>query len=172
MVETRAKRPIDSLAEDHIAVIAQLNRLREAGAKLTSVTENQVDEAKIAIGEVATFLATELELHLRKEEEALFPPLENVIGASGGPTAVMRYEHVDLREQNQELQKLVADFDDAEKTLQNIKKLEGTIVHIYNVLTQHIHKEDFILFPMANDALKPQDMEKVATKMIELEASR
>ena len=172
MVETKAKRPTDSLREDHVTVIAQLNRLRDASGKLTSVSKSQVDEAKVAIGEVAVFLAKELELHLRKEEEALFPPLEAMIGANGGPTAVMRYEHEDLRAKNKELQSLVADFGDAEKTQQNTHGLQGTISHIYEVLTQHIHKEDYILFPMANDALKPQDLEKVASKMRELDGGR
>lgn len=172
MVETKSKKPTEWLSEDHIEVVAQLNRLKSAGGKLTGISGTAAEEARRDISEVAAFLASELELHLRKEEEALFPSLEAVTGAGGGPTTVMLYEHEDLRAKNQELQGFVAGFGDAEKTARNVQKLQGTISYIYEVLTQHIHKEDYILFPMAEDALTPEAMEQVAAKMRDIHAQR
>lgn len=177
-METITNSVTESLRKDHIAVLAELARLREAGDKLTSGSDAEVGAAKQTIGEVAAFLHKELEIHLRKEEEALFPALEAVIGSQGGPTVVMRYEHVDMRADSQALWELSADPakglgtpDDAEKTRQNIQKIQNTIAHIYDLLTQHIHKEDFILFNMADDMLSPGAVHTVLAKSQEIDAA-
>ncbi|MBI2864027.1 MAG: hemerythrin domain-containing protein [Chloroflexi bacterium] len=168
-METTTNSATGTLRQDHIAVLAELGRLSDAGRQLTSQSEAEAGEARRVIGEVADFLAKELEIHLQKEEEALFPPMEEVIGSGGGPIAVMRYEHVDMRADSQALGELAADLVDAEKASQNVRKLQGTITHLCDLLTQHIHKEDFILFNMADDMLSGQAADEVLAKMAEIE---
>ncbi len=52
--------------------------------------ETGVDsEALSAVGAVTQLLETDLGLHLRKEEEVLFPALAACLGQGGGPIGVM-----------------------------------------------------------------------------------
>ncbi|MDO8670052.1 MAG: hemerythrin domain-containing protein [Dehalococcoidia bacterium] len=171
-METRTPSATGTLRQDHIAVLDGLRRLAAAGSKITSKSETEVSEARQTISEIAAFLGTELELHLQKEEGALFPPMEAVMGTGGGPVAVMRYEHVDMRADSKALQDLASDFGDAAKALQNTPKLQGTIDHLCDLLTQHIHKEDAMLFAMADDMLSPIAVQEALAKMKQLDAAK
>jgi hemerythrin-like domain-containing protein len=92
------------------------------------------------------------ERHLGQEETVLFPLLERFLGASGGPTAVMRMEHQQMRSLFGELGRALEGAD-ADAFL-------GGADTLLVLIQQHNTKEEQILYPMA-DRLLGGDAESV-----------
>ena len=91
---------------------------------------------------------TEMLAHFGVEEEVLFPAFEQRTGMAGGPTAVMRMEHVQMRTLLEQLQRAL----DA-GSLDDFLGLGETL----NVLVQqHNMKEEQMLYPMCDRALGDQ----------------
>ncbi len=88
-----------------------------------------------------------LHRHIAWEEEILFPLFENATGMKeGGPTAVMREEHRQIKEALERIHKKVQVKDpnsDQEEAL------------LWRVLKEHNDKEESILYP-AIDRLVPE----------------
>ncbi|MER2562296.1 MAG: hemerythrin domain-containing protein [Myxococcaceae bacterium] len=108
--------------------------------------ENAAAEGKWeqAARTTARFVAL-VELHLRSEEETLFPAFEDKTGMRTGPTAMMRLEHGQMRSLLGSLSAAVAarsgdDFAGAAETL-------------LVLMQQHNLKEENILYPMCDRAL-------------------
>ncbi len=89
--------------------------------------------------------------HFLNEEEGLFPLFEEKTGMQGGPTQVMRGEHVELRE----LLQRIGDAVQAE----NRDEALGTAETFFLFLQQHNVKEEQVLYPMADQALQGSQQE-------------
>ncbi len=85
--------------------------------------------------------------HLRREEEVLFPAFEEATGMVGGPTAVMRSEHEQMRAVIEQLADAVAQRDGA--------RALGLTESYMVLVQQHNMKEEQILYPMADQHLDP-----------------
>ncbi len=83
--------------------------------------------------------------HLAREEEILFPAFEEATGQAGGPTAVMRMEHEQMRALFGQLEVAVTS-EDADRFL----GLSDTLMVL---IQQHNMKEEQILYPMSDQAL-------------------
>ncbi|OYY93553.1 MAG: hemerythrin HHE cation-binding protein [Hydrogenophilales bacterium 28-61-23] len=83
--------------------------------------------------------------HFAREESVLFPAFEARTGMSHGPTAVMRGEHVEMRETLQAMGQAIAKRD-ADAYL-------GLSETMLMLMRQHNLKEEQILYPMADQAL-------------------
>lgn len=103
--------------------------------------EGDLDAARAAYAEFETTLAQ----HLSMEETVLFPEFEAHSGITGGPTAVMRMEHAQMRALLAQMQQALdggelGDFLGMGETL--------------NVLIQqHNMKEEQMLYPICDRAL-------------------
>jgi iron-sulfur cluster repair protein YtfE (RIC family) len=86
--------------------------------------------------------------HLAREEEVLFPDFEARTGMTGGPTAVMRAEHVQIQEALQAMAEALVRRD-ADGYL-------GLSETLLMLTRQHNMKEEQILYPMADQALEAQ----------------
>ena len=84
--------------------------------------------------------------HFSNEEDGLFPLFEEKTGMQGGPTQVMRGEHVELRELLQRIGDAVRGKDQDEAL--------GTAETFFLFLQQHNVKEEQVLYPMADQALQ------------------
>jgi len=86
-----------------------------------------------------------MERHFTMEEGVLFPAFEQRTGMTGGPTQVMRMEHMQMRQ-------LFADMDEAvgEKDKEKYLGLSETLLM---VMQQHNSKEEQIVYTMADQAL-------------------
>jgi len=108
--------------------------------------------------------------HHAKEEDLLFPALENRgIPRDGGPIAVMLMEHVRGRE-------FVKQIADALEGVQNEdeaarEQLLHAADEFFGLLPHHIYKEDNILYPMGDNVLTEEDQGKLHTQYCEV-ASR
>ncbi len=86
-----------------------------------------------------------VELHFAMEEEVLFPRFEEVTGHAGGPTAVMRDEHAQMRAVLADMDLAIEDGETA-----------GFLDHAETLLVltqQHNLKEEQILYPMMDEVL-------------------
>lgn len=93
--------------------------------------------------------------HHRKEEGVLFQTMtEHGMPAQGGPIGVMLYEHDEGRAYTQGMREAAEKLQagDTASKADVIANARGYA----DLLTQHIHKEDNILFPMA-DRVIPAD---------------
>ena len=86
-----------------------------------------------------------MHLHFRAEEEALFPAFEQITGTTGGPTEVMRQEHVRMRE-------LLATLSTAAEAASD-EDFFGAGDTLVVFMEQHNRKEEGILYPMCDDRI-------------------
>jgi hemerythrin-like domain-containing protein len=152
--------PVEALTQDHDEALRRL-RVLDTGAR--GLSEGGDSEALKMVTQVLEFLDTDIRQHMRLEEEALFPVLERRIGGGGGPIAVMLGEHEDLWAKVAELQQAVAalNTNGGVQQQQQAARVAGYIVQL---LEAHIHKENTILFPMAQQALTPEEIAEVCRK--------
>jgi hemerythrin-like domain-containing protein len=109
--------------------------------------------------------------HHGKEENILFKAMVAAgFPRHGGPVAVMLMEH-DMGRQH-----VTALGELAEKkapwTAEDRQQLADAAYRYANLLRQHIHKEDAILYPMAEQRLPPEVMEQVSADCERFEAER
>jgi iron-sulfur cluster repair protein YtfE (RIC family) len=138
-------------------------------------------------------MATRLLRHARKEDEALFPAIEQALGlpvaspsgAGDGPTAVMREEHRVIHERSWLFRETLRELNEIEHPAivaggARLRTLTGggadaatlaeageTIEALHDL---HFGKEEDILFPMAREALSRDALAAVAERMAAIEA--
>jgi hemerythrin-like domain-containing protein len=95
-----------------------------------------------------------LDAHLAMEEEVLFPSFEQETGMTGGPTAMMRAEHRELRA-------LLRRVEDA-LTHRETDAWLGSSEMLRILAQQHDMKEEGVLYPMMDRALAGQQEELLA----------
>jgi iron-sulfur cluster repair protein YtfE (RIC family) len=88
--------------------------------------------------------------HFDREEGVLFPAFEERTGMTGGPTAVMRDEHAQMRDVLDAMAAAVASQDQPAYL-----SLSETLLML---MRQHNMKEERILYPMADQALEARDL--------------
>ena len=100
----------------------------------------------------------ELERHIIWEEDILFPVFERKTGIKdGGPTSVMRMEHVQIKNHLQEIQKKLH-----KKKIRNPCKEEADL---FKMLESHNQKEENILYPGIDDLTSEQEKEQMVKQM-------
>lgn len=85
--------------------------------------------------------------HFRMEENALFPALQ-AAGGPSGPVQMMLMEHVQMNELIGDMAAALAD--------KNEEKYNGLSETLLIVMQQHNHKEEQILYPIADHILSAQ----------------
>lgn len=83
--------------------------------------------------------------HFAMEEEVLFPAIEEATGMRGGPVAVMRHEHEQMRGLLDEMARRATDAD-----FDGVLDQGDTLLML---IQQHNSKEEGILYPIAQRAL-------------------
>lgn len=91
-----------------------------------------------------TFLR-EMERHIGMEENVLFPAFEEATGMDGGPTAMMRMEHEQMRDLFVGMRAAIA--------TKNADEYAGLSETFLVLLQQHNMKEESMLYPMLDQAL-------------------
>ncbi|NOT01436.1 MAG: hemerythrin [Phycisphaerales bacterium] len=104
--------------------------------------------------------------HHAKEEDLLFPVLESRgIPRDGGPIGVMLYEH-------QVARGLTRDMADALNAVGADAGAQSRFLRAarqyHELLTQHIFKEDNVLFNMGDRVLNPEDQSTMASRFCEV----
>lgn len=117
-------------AEDHRALGALLDRVLLTGFRTPRGGGG---------GESFALFATELRRHMRAENEALFPSLEDHLRQTDvGPTGVMRQEHGDFQRRLDEI------AEDLERRM--LAEAEQRARALRVLLVDHFRREESVLF--------------------------
>lgn len=100
--------------------------------------------------------SSQTEQHFGVEEKVLFPELEEIIGEEGGPTAVMREEHEQMRQVLKDLQEALGGKDSS--------GYQGAAETLMIMLQQHNMKEEQVLYQMA-DQILADERERVLAEL-------
>jgi len=117
------------------------------------VLEAHADSSKTTLSELlSTFqgLKIELEQHMAKEEQILFPMIQQGQGAMAeGPIAVMHEEHDRAESALARLRTLTDDYVVPSQACETWRGLWQGLQALEQALDRHIHLENEILFPRA-----------------------
>ena len=149
---------------DHI-VATHHTYLREEFPRLTRMTERVAavhGERHSELPQVRDVFAAvrgELELHMHKEEQILFPMIKQLdsgdTGAAGhcgtieNPIRMMEHEHDSAGDALATLRELTGDFAIPADACNTYRVMLDSLAKLEADLHQHIHKENNILFPKA-----------------------
>src|SRR5262249_47217343 len=140
----------DYLHRDHV----RLDALFESAHRL--VKEGSCERAAGVFGEFRSGLVR----HIRMEEEVLFPAFERVTGfGKGGPTAVMRTEHVEILHLLEEMSGCLTapDLDPG--------RFSDLRTALLEVLSGHNAKEEHVLYPMTDRSLPADELRDLVQRM-------
>ncbi|HEY3412471.1 MAG TPA: hemerythrin domain-containing protein [Armatimonadota bacterium] len=146
------------IAEHHDYLREELPRLSRLLGKLAANHADQ-DPNLPEVETVFTGLRQELELHLAKEEQVLFPIIRQIeagnaraashCGSVRNPIFVMEREHVGAKEALAKLSRLTNAYTAPEWACTTHVAVIESLGHLDNDLNRHIYKEDVVLFPKA-----------------------
>lgn len=97
----------------------------------------------------------ELESHMLKEEQVLFPMLARGLnGPAGGPISVMMFEHQQHFDSMERIHRITNDLILPEGACNTWRSLYEGLGAYARELSQHIHLENDVLFAKASQAVK------------------
>ncbi len=148
--------PVDALIEFileryHERHREQFSELIRLANRVEQVHGNKRD-CPVGLAEHLWNMQQELESHMLKEEQILFPMLRRGVQLSQtrGPLAVMRYEHDQHGEALQQLAELTNDISPPANACNTWRALYRGLEELRGDLMHHIHLENNILFPQAS----------------------
>ncbi|MCI4369566.1 MAG: hemerythrin domain-containing protein [Thermoplasmata archaeon] len=160
--------PIRTLMDEHQLFLARVEAMRETWRR---GTKNSGPESELPrqVAEFARFLVRDVdELHGAKEEQALFPVLERHM-PEGGPVSVMRSEHEMLRGFQRTLERSSGALESDAENERAVAATGRVLGEVDSLLSQHIVKEDFVLFPTAKELLSRTEFLQVSEACLEIE---
>ena len=127
----------------------QLPELIRLAARVEQV-HGRREECPNGLTELLMEMQQELESHMQKEEQVLFPMILRGAGAmAGGPISVMRFEHDQHGEALERLAELTDDIHAPAGACNTWQALYRGLNELRVDLMQHIHLENNLLFPRA-----------------------
>ena len=137
------------LARFHEAHRAELPRLIEMAHKVESVHGEKASCPK-GLAQHLEKMQQELELHMQKEEEVLFPLIASGRGRMAAiPVQVMEQEHKDHGENLARMRELAHDYAPPAEACGTWRALYLGVGELESELMHHIHLENNVLFPRA-----------------------
>ena len=157
----KSSDPVAQLMQEHNEALVQLKILNKA-----SQTFSQNGFSKKTYRQIISalkFIEKEVTEHNRKEEQALFPVLERYVD---GPTRIMRNDHKKLRKGFVQLRQRVREVRKRKDSFSAIKQMSTVAKSVVHLFVNHIHKENYILFPLVQQFLNKDELREVAKKML------
>lgn len=158
-------KPTAELSQEHQAILLMIRVLEKMADRLEAGRAVDPDDPEKSVQFLRGFAD---KCHHAKEEDLLFPAMEKAgIPRTGGPLGVMLREHVEGRA----LVKAMAD------SIPGIRKGDKAAARRFAesargygaLLSQHIYKEDNILYPMADARLSAAAQDELATCFADVE---
>jgi hemerythrin-like domain-containing protein len=153
--------PIAQLMQEHNHALVQLKHMSKAVRAIShdGYSAKQFRQIHAAL----RFIREEVTVHNHKEEAALFPVLERYVD---GPTRVMRNDHKLLRRGFTELRLAAGRVEKHRDSFAAIKALSGVSQRVIQLFVNHIHKENYVLFPLVQQFLTKEELREIARKML------
>jgi regulator of cell morphogenesis and NO signaling len=138
------------LAAYHRPLYEELPRLESMARKVLDVHRDKDPERLSELLSVYLGLKAELDQHMAKEEQILFPMIRQGQGAmADGPIAVMEHEHDSAATALRRLHELTGGYQVPAEACNTWRALWHGLAALEGSLQQHIHLENNILFPRA-----------------------
>lgn len=145
---------IEELQAEHREALRRLDGLEATLAAFSDGPAEVAAETVQAFAVGWEWFAVDLNLHFRKEEEALFPAAAGTMPLEAGPIAQMKAEH-------REFEELREQVVGALETVRHgccgkheaTGRLRRSAEQLCALLREHIWKEDNILFPMMRNMM-------------------
>jgi hemerythrin-like domain-containing protein len=153
--------PIAQLMQEHDEALVQLKLLNKAVSAFSEdgYSQKHFKQIKSAM----KFIEDEVTVHNHKEEAALFPVLERYVE---GPTRIMRSDHKKLAKGFKRLHEVVRRVDKQRDSFSAIKQMRIIARDVVSLFVNHIHKENYIVFPLVQKFLSKEELREVAVKML------
>ena len=157
--------PTESLRKDHALIEKMINALQTISSLLNNGKQIPESILNQAIDFSINFTNT---CHHGKEEESLFPTLENKgMPREGGPIARMLYEHQITKNLAESIVKSTNTYISYGDYKELVKDIDNYVQHV----SLHLSKENQKLFAMADIILKDQE-NQVNNNLIEVEQEK
>jgi len=139
---------IHIVAAYHRPLDAELPRLEAMARKVYEVHRDKQPEMLARLLAVFRGLKSDLEDHMAREEEILFPMIKKGEGVMAeGPITIMEEEHESAGAALRQLRELTGDYRVPEDACNTWRALWHGLASLEEALHQHIHLENNILFP-------------------------
>jgi len=158
-------RPTEELSREHQAILEMIRILAKMADRLEAGTPVETGDPKDAVEFIRVFAD---KCHHAKEEGHLFPEMERAgIPRGRGPIAVMLAEHEEGRKH---VAAMAGAVRGVRKGSRRAMAAFAAAARSYGaLLTQHIFKEDRILYPMADNRLSPDQQTSLEECFAEVE---
>ncbi len=153
--------PIAQLLQEHNDALLQLKNLNRAVQAFSQ--DGYSTKQFRAIKAALKFIEEEVSVHNLKEEKALFPVLERYVE---GPTKLMKQDHRRLKKGFYRLSEAIHAVNVSRDSFSAIRRLRDVANEVVQSFVNHIHKENYILFPLVQRFLSRDELREIARKMI------
>ncbi len=157
--------PIEVLMEEHRVIERMLRIMSEASGQIEAGKEVDVDLFEKTIDFIRNFADR---CHHLKEENILYVLIEQRgIPKEGGPIGMMLQEHDIGRDYVRGMDEALRRYKAGDRSQAMV--ISRNAVGYINLLSQHIMKEDNILYPMGNRVMSDADRKTLLEKFEEVE---
>lgn len=147
----------DTLVEEHTVIERVLGILE---TRIRGIEAGQPVDQSFFTGAIKFVREFADGVHHQKEESVLFPALCDAgLPKEAGPVGVMLYEHDEGRQYIRAMEAALPEAAAGDEASRS-RLIEATLGYV-NLLRAHIDKENFILFPMADNVLTGPQKETV-----------
>ena len=178
-------KPIEQLLEEHKVILAQVDQMQQAAEQLENGGEASVAAALPVFSRFGEMTRTRLDLHRRKEDDVLFPVIEEAFDGLEAPTGPMREQHKEIHAQGAVFRQTLQELNEVQhpaieagsEELRNLVENGGSAgalrrvaLYLADLLHDHFRKEEQMLFPMARQVLEREQWDRVQAGFERLEA--
>lgn len=148
----------EEVREDHHALESQMEALEAAFA-----IDVAAQDRRVVLSWIIRNLWPTLELHLRKEEEILFPALRQLLGENAGAITLLLEQHRELRRALRNVAELLqgSEFPDW-------NAIRFAAEALADLLEDHEKKEERLLIDVLQYSLKPDRLRALAKEFHEV----
>jgi hemerythrin-like domain-containing protein len=158
-------KPTQELSAEHQAILLMIRILEKMSDRLEAGETVEPGHLERAVDFIRVFAD---KCHHGKEEDLLFPAMEKAgIPRRAGPLGVMLSEHVMGRGFVQSMAEALAGIRQGDRRAG--ARFAENARNYGALLTQHIFKEDNILYPMADERLSAAQQDELAACFAEVE---
>lgn len=146
---------IHTLVSEHEKILAFLDELEKVNREIQNMESYKADREEFKkLQHIADHLVG-AEPHHKREEEVLFPEMEE--RGVYGPPQMMRMEHDELRSRKRAIKDLAESVNTSDFSAFK-KQLDTAARFVVLTLRDHVYKENNILYPMALEVIQEEEV--------------
>jgi hemerythrin-like domain-containing protein len=159
--------PLSALKEEHSSLLEELYALDRHLGWLESSGPGMTHKILLRLLSSGEKLASDLSFHFQREEKALYPILEKRMADNSEPVNIMRQEHLRLSNClngfTAEVARMLKEHDN-----KRTWELSSSLQDLRSELSDHVSREERVLFWLAEIHLSRSDRNKVYSELAEM----